>query len=970
MARWVDALLTRRLRGPSVVALLVVGAAVAWAGAELTEQRGALGPAGTFIALVLVAAAVAGSTAGLAATLVGAVLLWLVFTPPRWSLRITDARDAADVLSFVGVAIALNIALAGLARARAAAQTALGQVAAMVRSAPVGMAFVDRNLVFLDVNEALAGMIERTVPDLVGTPLLDEQSASHVREVLASGEPQLDVRLETSGAQTGRHLRVLAGYYPVFGADGAIAGVGIVVREVTAEHERDLLLSRVTRLQELTETLAEAGTTTEVAQRSVEALASALVARAATFMRLVDGRCVLESSTGHPEAFIERWRAFPLESEVPLADAIRTGEPVFCSSARELTERWPSLIGSVLRDDSLSIAALPLRGESSTFGAIGLSFDHERTFATDEIQFLMSAATACATAYERSSAFEAERDANRRLKYLLDATAVLSESLDIETTLQRLAEIAVPALADWCAVHLVHGDVAVLEAIASEDAALTDVVRDVSLRHPIKLGTPGLGSVASTGRAMVLNRVTLDAVRASTAEGELVDMLTRLRSIAIVPMKVQGKVIGTVMLSNITDRDVEPAEAQLAKDLAARASQAITNARLYTDRARVASTLQASLMPTSPPTIPGIEVATRFVPALEGLDVGGDFYDVFRLGTVDDPAPTWALVIGDVRGKGADAAAITGIARATIRAAALDERSPAKMLSRLNQVLLAAASDDRFATETGEPRFCTACVITVTPTTRGADLVVAVGGHPLPFVLRRDGSLEQVGKPGGLIGAVPTPDLVDMHAEISAGDSLVLYTDGITERHTGTMFFDEDGLTEVLLGCRDLDADQIAEQVEVSARDFAADAPKDDLAVLVAQVPVPVGGGSVDRMVLPDDETAAAIARRFLADALDARSLAHVGEAAILLASELVTNAVLHGSAPLVVDVCAIDEGVRVTVIDAHPSLPILRSVGKDDEHGRGLYLVEALSSRWGIDAHPPGKAVWFELDAEVASGS
>ncbi|HYD09982.1 MAG TPA: ATP-binding SpoIIE family protein phosphatase, partial [Acidimicrobiales bacterium] len=348
---------------------------------------------------------------------------------------------------------------------------------------------------------------------------------------------------------------------------------------------------------------------------------------------------------------------------------------------------------------------------------------------------------------------------------------------------------------------------------------------------------------------------------------------------------------------------------------------------------------------------------------LEGLDVGGDFYDVFRLGTVDDPAPTWALVIGDVRGKGADAAAITGIARATIRAAALDERSPAQMLARLNQVLLAAASDDRFATETGEPRFCTVCVITVTPSAGGADLVVAVGGHPLPYVLRADGSADQVGKPGGLIGVMPAPDLTDVTVPLHAGDSIVLYTDGITERHAGTTFFDDDGLADVLTSCRGDDAPTIAERIELAARGFVDEHPKDDLAVLVAQVPAAVAGGPIARMMLPDDESASALTRRFLSDALDELGLGHVADSALLLASELVTNAVLHGSPPFSVDVLAIDDGVRVSVTDAHPDVPVQRHAAQDDEHGRGLLLVEALSARWGIDAHPPGKSVWFELD-------
>jgi serine phosphatase RsbU (regulator of sigma subunit)/anti-sigma regulatory factor (Ser/Thr protein kinase) len=603
------------------------------------------------------------------------------------------------------------------------------------------------------------------------------------------------------------------------------------------------------------------------------------------------------------------------------------------------------------------------------FGAIGITFEDEHAFSDDEVAFLVATTTQCATAFERAIAFEAERAARRgaeaandRLSYLSEATAVLAQSLDPETTMQRLAELAVPTLGDWCAVHLVEGNFAVAVAMASENPEATAMVRDLSDRHPISLDArAGLGAVIRTGRPVVARRVTIDDVRASTDEGEIVDLLSRLTSIAIVPMIFQGKAIGAVTLSNTTDRILDDAEVQLASELASRAAQAITNARLYQERTAVASTLQASLMPRSPTLIPGVDVATRFVPA-QGLDVGGDFYDIFRLGTVDEPAPTWALVIGDVRGKGADAAAITGIARATIRATALDETSPATMLSRLNQVLLAAAQDDRFAAESSEPRFCTACVITVTPSEGGADLVVAVGGHPLPYVLRAGGGVDQVGHYGGLIGVMPSPMLVDVPVHLAPGDALVLYTDGVTERHEGRTFFDEEGLASVLADCAGAGPAEIAESVELRSRGFVDAEPKDDLCIVVARVPE-VSRGSLARTTLPSDDSAAALARAFVHDALVAIDAPEVVERAVLLTSELVTNALLHGEPALHVEVLAVPDGVRVAVSDEHPDLPTPRYAEREDEHGRGLRLVEALASKWGVDARSPGKTVWFELD-------
>lgn len=866
------------------------------------------------------------------------------------------------------VAAVLIGVLSPRSKARREARRAHARVDAMVRYAPVGMAFVDLEQRFVEANETLAALGGRNAKEVIGLRLSDMDSVPPraielVEEVLRTGESKLDVPF------LDRDVRVMAGFSAVRGPEGEITGVGVVVREVSAEQQRDVLFDRVTRLQELTGALARAGSAAEVIEVSVRSMQRAVDARAVSFCRLDGGAIVQAGAVGLPDDVVDEPTSFPLVADLPLAEAVRSGEPVTCSTREAMFESYPGLRVGAAISDSRSIAAIPLLGEGSVIGAIGMSFTDERDFGPDELSFIVAAATQCATAYGRAIAFEAERTArraaeaaSRRLAYLSDATQVLSQSLDPVTTMQRLAELAVPTLGDWCAVHVVDGEYARPVAMASENPDATAAVRDLSERNPVPIGAPaGLGAVVRTGEPIVVRSVTMDAVRASTDAGEVIDLLSRLRAIAIVPMTYQGVVLGTITLSNVTDRELDDADVDLARELAARAAQAISNAQLYQERNSVASTLQASLLPPARPMIPGIDVATRFLPAAEGLDVGGDFYDVVRLGTVDDPAPTWALVIGDVRGKGADAAAITGIARATIRAAALDEPSPAQMLARLNQVLLAAAQDDPFAAETGEPRFCTACVITLSPTNDGADLVIAVGGHPLPYVLRADGSTEQVGEHGGLIGVVASPSIVDVPGRLEPGDALVLYTDGITERHEGDQFLDEEGLADVLADCRGFDALDTAVRVEVAARGFVDAAPRDDIAVLVARVPDLAG--RLARHLLPTDERAAILARGFVTDALRSIGLGAAEiEVATLLASELVTNAVVHGSAPIDIDVGTVDGGVRVSVGDRSPRVPSARAASEDEEHGRGLLLVGALSDRWGVDAQPPGKRVWFEL--------
>jgi serine phosphatase RsbU (regulator of sigma subunit)/anti-sigma regulatory factor (Ser/Thr protein kinase) len=730
----------------------------------------------------------------------------------------------------------------------------------------------------------------------------------------------------------------------------------------------DVLLDRVTRLQELSAALAVAGTMDEVVTTATRSIQRATDASGASFCRVDGDRVRVEGSAGYDAEIVAELREFAVDADLPIALAIRTGTPVVHGVLADLLAQYPHL-ESASRGGALAV--IPLQGESGVLGAIALRFDRDRSFDTDDVSFLVAVATQCATAYERAAAFESEREARRvaeaasaRLAYISDATRVLSQSLDPDATLQRLAELAVPTLGDWCAVHIVEGDFAHPVAMASENPEATAMVRNLSERHPIPIDAPaGLGAVVRTGEPVIVRSVTMDAVRASTGEGEVVDLLSRLRSIAIVPMTYRGTVIGTITLSNTTERTLEDADIELAGELAARAAQAITNARLFQERNRVASTLQASLLPPAPAIIPGVDVATRFSPA-QGLDVGGDFYDVFRMGTVERPAPRWALVIGDVRGKGADAAAITGTARAAIRTGALDEQSPARLLERLNDVLLASSEDDRTVSTTGEPRFCTACVVTITPTDDGADLVIAVGGHPLPYVLRADGSLEQVGRTGGLVGAFHDAGVVDVEASMRPGDALVLFTDGVTERHEGRTFFDEEGLEAVLGRCRGASAMEIAVRVERAAEGFVASEPKDDLAVVVARLPGVAAAGTVARRSLPHDDRAAGIARRFVDDALRGEAaVASIVDTAVLLTSELVTNALAHGAPQVHVSVQALDGAYRVSVDDEDPRQPVLRAATRDDEHGRGLVLVDVLANRWGVDTAGRGKSVWFELD-------
>lgn len=308
-----------------------------------------------------------------------------------------------------------------------------------------------------------------------------------------------------------------------------------------------------------------------------------------------------------------------------------------------------------------------------------------------------------------------------------------------------------------------------------------------------------------------------------------------VRSYLAVPVStVDGEVVGGLFFGH-ADRGVfGPDAAGVVEGIAAHAAIAIQNARLYEtarrdgeaaraafeDRDRVARVLQESLLPPNLPRIPGASVGARFRPG--SSDVGGDFYDVFPVRGRD-----WGIVIGDVCGKGADAAALTALARHSIRTAAMLQRQPSRVLAIMNEALLRSDTDGRFVT---------AAFVRLTPSAHGAKLVLAGGGHPPMAVLRSWGDVMMVEGKGSLLGVFDDPGVEDQVVDLKAGDSLILYTDGVTEARRGDDLFGEQRLAETLRSCRGLSAEQIVERIERAVDEFQSDGTTDDLAVVAVTI--------------------------------------------------------------------------------------------------------------------------------------
>jgi serine phosphatase RsbU (regulator of sigma subunit)/anti-sigma regulatory factor (Ser/Thr protein kinase) len=370
----------------------------------------------------------------------------------------------------------------------------------------------------------------------------------------------------------------------------------------------------------------------------------------------------------------------------------------------------------------------------------------------------------------------------------------------------------------------------------------------------------------------------------------------------------------------------------------------------------IADTLQESLLPSQLPEIPGVDAAVAFRPAGERHMVGGDFYDVFQ---TDDGA--WAVVVGDVCGKGAPAAAVTGLARYTLRAAAVQASRPSRVLELLNDAIRRQRPNE----------FCSVAFTRLDPNgSEGARAVLASAGHPLPLILRSDGAVESIGTHGTLLGVVEAPRLHDQAVHLRPGDALVLYTDGLTDAYAPECILTPEDVAGALQRCRARPASEIARSVPAALLGSNGRDARDDMALLVLSVPA--DGAAPHRRVLvhlPVETDAVPTARRAIKE-LERALEPELFEKVALLVSELVTNAVRHASAPdsatIELRAEAFGDRVRVEVSDRGPGFePRRRTVGERSASGWGLYLVDALSDRWGV-SRTGGTTVWLEIDRGV----
>jgi hypothetical protein len=402
-------------------------------------------------------------------------------------------------------------------------------------------------------------------------------------------------------------------------------------------------------------------------------------------------------------------------------------------------------------------------------------------------------------------------------RLLADAGAALAASLDYEHTLQQVAEMAVPDFADWVGVDLLSpaGDIE-LVALAHTDPEKVTMGHELRERYPTSMQDEGgTAEVIRTGEPQLVQEIPDELLAQAAVDDDHLRLIrgVGLHSVLVMPLKFGDETLGTMSFV-LSNRRFSDADLVTAHALCRRAVVAIENSRLYTERASIAKTLQDGLLPPTLEPPPGWEVAVLFRAAGSANEVGGDFYDVVRL---DDG---WISFIGDVTGKGAAAAAITARARYTMISVAQLTGEASSALSRVNIAL----------TELGGLPFCTVACVQF----RGAPghLEIMSAGHPLPYVVGGEG-VTTAGQPGPLLGFDPDMSWTPQSVDIEPGESIVLYSDGVTDAvGQGRESFGEDRLRDLLHEAREESAPDLVQRLDRELLDFQNSEQRDDIAVL------------------------------------------------------------------------------------------------------------------------------------------
>ena len=628
------------------------------------------------------------------------------------------------------------------------------------------------------------------------------------------------------------------------------------------------------------------------------------------------------SSEGYTEEALEAWSTLGLDADVPFARAISSGEPVWALTPVEMD----GFTGAPPALEDAGWVSVPLMTPTGIRGALHLSLHEPRELGEGERRWLQGVVSQCALALERSELYDEEQRLRKLSERLQLTTAGLSNAL----TQKDVAEVVLAAA---------------LEGIDATSAVLYEVVEErQALRLLAASGVPESGEgVPPTEVPLEADADLTQVVRRGgwwvgplDSSGSTIER-TRLA----IPLVSGRQTVGVLELGWPEPVTLDDDHRRFLGTLGSQGAQALDRARHFESERSIAETLQRSVLPSVLPRVAGVQIAARYLPGTKGVDIGGDWFDAVELRD-----GRLGLVVGDVVGKGVQAAANMGQLRNALRAIAVERLKPPSALARL----------DRLASEGPETTFATVVYAVFDPI--AGVLRHSSAGHPPPVVAFPDGRVELLEGGRGLplgtgLGAKYRQSVV----ALPAGSIVLLYTDGLVERRGGSI---DDGIEALVAAIRDgpNDAEQLLEHILDNLVVGAHRA--DDIAILAARF-LPVAPQPLD-LEVASRERSLQLVRDAIRTWLEGTELARPDAEELLLAAwEVCANAIEHAEDPLeeVVRIRAtVDESrVRIVVDDTGRFVPIADRPNR----GLGLLLTEELSSELEITTSERGTRVALE---------
>jgi len=700
----------------------------------------------------------------------------------------------------------------------------------------------------------------------------------------------------------------------------------------------ELAADRTRLLQDVAEHLSAAGTAAEVGEVIVEQAASALAADAVlVYGRDVDrGELRLLAHAGFSDEALEAKRVVPADVSSPETDVVASGQPLPLRTRAQILERYGDVKPSPFEPDEESSYCFPLKAGTRTLGAVRFVYRAPTVLDSGILAIAGAIFQQGAVALDRSLGYEEERVTRRRTERLQALTAGLSGALTSGDVAAIFIEEVIASIGvDAAALSIVDTEAGHMYPIAWKGVP-DELIEERGV--PLAADRPGTRALRRRRPAYYDSVEQLAADFPSSRErGDASGMGT----FAYLPLWAAGSAIGLAVLGWREPSRLAPGDRPFLEAIAGQCALALDRARRYETERDIAETLQRSVLPESVPSMEGVRVAARYLPGSTAVDVGGDWFDTLTLAD-----GSLGFVVGDVVGKGVEAAATMAQLRNGMRALTLDRRTPGETVTKLN-LLLASYTDVPFAT---------LAYVTLDPRTLAATITLA--GHPPPLVVDPEGGARFLEGPGGLpLGADPAASYTEWRTTLEPGATIVLYTDGLVERPNRSIDEGLDLLARAA-GRAPREPDEFIDAVVEELLGHGA--RRDDVALLAIRLnAVPLAPLA---LTLPADAESLKVMRaeleRWLADASvpdhDARDV-------VLASWEAGANAIEHAEAPegasFHLDAVLAGDRIRVEVADEGR----WKEPSPRENRGLGLRLIEALMTSVDVDRRESGTRVVME---------